>query len=89
MPVVMQITWADGSVEELRLPAEVWMDDSTRFTKLVVAEQEIQKIVVDPHVEMADANPDDNTWPRRAVEATFQLQSPERDPNRMQDERAN
>jgi hypothetical protein len=89
MPVVMQITWADGTVEDLRLPAEVWMDDSRNFTKLLVAEQEIETIVVDPHLEMADANPNDNTWPKRAVEATFQLQGSERDLNRMQDARGN
>jgi len=88
MPVVLQITWEDGRVQELRLPAEIWMEDSTHVTKLLLADKEIQEILLDPSLEMADADMSDNAWPRKAIEETFQLRGPELEPNTMQTEQS-
>jgi len=87
MPVVLEITWDNGKTEEIRLPAEFWMEDPEYNTKLILADRNIRSITVDPHLEMADADMNDNHWPREVLEETFQLIKEDREPNAMQEAR--
>jgi hypothetical protein len=85
MPAILAIEYADGSDEELRLPAEIWRHDPERVLKLLVREKEIVSIVLDPHRETADIDLDNNHWPKQVVKSRFQLFKHEQEKNPMQE----
>ena len=63
MPVILEAHYTDGSTEEVRVPAEIWRSNRTTITKLIIADKDIAKVVLDPHSETADADTSDNVWP--------------------------
>ena len=73
MPVILSFTYADGSQEVHRIPAEVWRMNPHRFAKVFVTEQPITGIVVDPFLETADTDTGNNYWPPRVQPTRFQL----------------
>ncbi|RMF14266.1 MAG: aminopeptidase, partial [Alphaproteobacteria bacterium] len=75
-PLPLRIRYADGSEEEVRLPAEIWRHDPRRVTKLFVTEKEIVGVIFDPHHETGDADEYDNAWPRRPEEIRLRLTKP-------------
>jgi hypothetical protein len=82
MPVILEVEFADGVKEELRIPAEIWRRQSSTVTKLIPTRKEIRSITLDPHLETADADPSNNHWPRKPVKSKFQLFKEERDTKR-------
>jgi hypothetical protein len=73
MPVILKVDYTDGSTEELRLPAEIWRVDNAKTAKLILTTKEIKSLQLDPHEETADADVENNFWPRRAIQSRFQL----------------
>ena len=84
MPLILGIDYADGTQEELRIPAEIWRRDAHRVTKLLIRDKEIASITLDPHLETADADPSDNTWPRKPVKTRLELFKQKKEKNLMQ-----
>jgi len=67
MPVILEITYADQSTEIYRIPAEIWRRNSKRVSKLLIRDKEITDIVVDPRLETADIDLNNNYYPRRIL----------------------
>jgi predicted secreted protein len=67
MPIILQFDYADGSSEEMRLPAEIWRRSPAAVKKLVVTEKEIVSVTVDPLQETADVDIENNYYPRRII----------------------
>lgn len=67
MPVILELEYVNGSKEEVRLPAEIWRRNATRVKKLLVSENELVSIVVDPMQETSDADIENNYYPRRII----------------------
>ena len=88
MPVILELDYTDGTKEELRLPAEIWRYNNTEVSKMIVTKKEIASITLDPHLETADVDLANNSFPRRPARTLFQIQG-ERPPaqNPMQRER--
>ncbi|UCE04261.1 MAG: M1 family metallopeptidase [Candidatus Latescibacterota bacterium] len=84
MPAILDITYGDGSSEELRVPAEIWRRDPARASKLLLTQREIRSIALDPHLETADVNLDNNHWPRKPIKSRFQLFKEQKPKNPMQ-----
>ncbi len=84
MPVILEIEYADGKKEELRIPAEIWRRNNQAVTKMIVTPREIKSIVVDPHLETADTDLSNNAWPPKPVKTPFQLFKERETPNPMQ-----
>ena len=40
MPVILKLTFADGSTEEVRLPAEIWRANARKVTKSLLRKKE-------------------------------------------------
>ena len=78
MPVILEIHYADGEVEELRIPAEIWRRNAQQMSKLLICKREIDAIVLDPHLETADVDTSNNRFPRLPVEETFELKPREK-----------
>ncbi|MGS2761605.1 M1 family metallopeptidase [Sinomicrobium sp. M5D2P9] len=62
MPVVYEVTYADGSKERKTLPVEVWQRGAA-WTHLLKVDKEIKKIEIDPDKELPDVNISNNSWP--------------------------
>ena len=73
MPVILAIEYADGSKEELRIPAEIWRYNHTEVSKLIMSHKEIRSIALDPHLETADVDASNNYFPRRPVKMRFPI----------------
>lgn len=72
MPVILELTYTDGTKEELRIPAEIWRLNNFNVSKLIFTKKEIAFITLDPHLETADVDLTNNTFPRRPVKSRFQ-----------------
>ena len=85
MPVILEITFADGTKEVLRIPAEIWRYNDKNVSKLIATPKEIASITLDPHLETADADLTNNSFPRRLLRLQSQpLKSAPPPPNPMQ-----
>ena len=73
MPILLQIEYEDGNKELMRIPAEIWRMDSRRVSKLLMTKKPIRSLLVDPNLETADADVQNNRFPRRVVKSRFQL----------------
>ncbi len=86
MPVILKLTYSDGSDETIRIPAEIWRRNSQQVIWQHVSSKTLVSAEVDPLRETADANLANNYFPRRIDERTLRL-SPPPPPgeNRMRD----
>jgi len=73
MPVIVEIEYTDGSSEVRRWPAALWRRNPNSVTKLVMSKKEIKSITLDPFLETADADVENNHWPRRPVRTRLEL----------------
>jgi hypothetical protein len=73
MPVILQLDYIDGTTEELRIPAEIWRYNNYDVTKLIMTPKEIKSITLDPHLETADVDLSNNSFPSRPIKSRFQL----------------
>ena len=87
-PVILEISFKDGKNKRVRIPAEIWKRNNGSVNKLIISQKEITQIEVDPMLETADTDRQNNFWPRKAIESRFQLQKRKRDKNPMQKARA-
>ena len=85
MPIIFDIHYQDGSQEEMRLPAEIWRRDADEVSKLLMVKKPIERIVVDPHRETADADLSNNVYPPRIDEQIFRVRKGRDHSNPMRD----
>ncbi|MEO1407358.1 MAG: aminopeptidase, partial [Pseudomonadota bacterium] len=81
MPIILGLEFTDGSQERLYLPAEIWRRNPHSVSKLLVFEKgkELTQIVIDPDWETADADLENNYYPRRITPSrieAFKIQQP-------------
>lgn len=69
MPIVLGLTFKDGSKEKLTIPAEIWRRNSREVAKLLVYPKgkELEQVMVDPDWETGDADLENNHYPRRII----------------------
>lgn len=78
-PVIIEWTYADGTKELEKLPAEIWRMNETRFTKVFKKDKEVTNIVIDPNMETADVNTEDNVFPKKEAASKFEKFKSEND----------
>lgn len=91
MPLPLLLTWEDGSVEDVLLPAEVWKRNPETFSKLFVANQPLASVRLDPQRQIADADRTNNVYPSELIPGRFGIDAALRRGNPMrtaEDERA-
>jgi hypothetical protein len=62
MPLIVEFTYADGTTEVHRIPAEIWKLDSKNVSRVFVTNKIATKIVLDPFLETADTDVTNNYW---------------------------
>jgi len=65
MPLIVELTYADGTTKRETFPAQIWMKNDTKASKVFATTKEIVKITVDPDAETADVNTANNSWPNK------------------------
>jgi hypothetical protein len=89
MPVIIDLEFADGSHEEHRIPAEIWRANDRRVSKVFVTAKEVTRVILDPHLEVADVDRANNYWPPKVEATRFELfkESAKKPENVMQRDR--
>jgi len=69
MPIILQLTYADGTTEDQYIPAEIWRRSPKNVRKLIVSDKnkELVSVVVDPGWETADVDVENNHYPRQII----------------------
>lgn len=73
MPIIVEFTYADGTKEVDRIPAQIWRKNENKVTKVYIKDKEVTSIKLDPMKETADINENNNTWGTIAEPSKFQL----------------
>jgi hypothetical protein len=84
MPIILEVEYEDGSSEEVRIPAEIWVKNSSKVSKLFMTDKEIVSLTLDPHLETADTDLGNNRFPPRPIKTRFQLFKEKKEKNPMQ-----
>ncbi|AJR03632.1 M1 family metallopeptidase [Siansivirga zeaxanthinifaciens] len=71
MPIIVEITFEDGSKERKTFPAQIWRYNDKEVKKIFKTEKAIASIVVDPDLETADVDTTNNTWPNKEEKSKF------------------
>ena len=71
MPVIIEWTYADGTKEIDKIPAEVWRTNESRITKVFIKQKEVRNIVLDPNNELTDVDSRDNVFPKTQQPSRF------------------
>ncbi|ESP92105.1 M1 family metallopeptidase [Pseudoalteromonas luteoviolacea] len=69
MPILLELTYEDGSKESQYIPAEIWRRTPKHVRKLIVTDKNkvLTQVVVDPGWETADVDVENNHYPRRII----------------------
>jgi hypothetical protein len=69
MPLIVQFTFADGTTQEERIPAQIWRRNENHVTKVFLTNKRATSIKLDPMRETADIDESNNSWPQGAEPA--------------------
>jgi hypothetical protein len=64
MPLIVELTYADGTKEKQTFPAQIWMKNDTSVKRVFSSTQEIKSFKIDPDLETADVDTSNNSWPK-------------------------
>ncbi|MDN3587314.1 M1 family metallopeptidase [Pedobacter aquatilis] len=73
MPIIVEFTYADGTNEIDRIPAQIWRHNELKTSKFYVKDKEVQSILIDPLRETADIDTSNNSWGGKAKESKFKV----------------
>ena len=69
--VVFEFT--DGETVLIRVPAQIWSRNNLKTSKVYQFDKQVVSVILDPFLETADCDTENNYWPRRAKESRFEL----------------
>ena len=65
MPIIIEWTYADGTKEIERLPAEIWRLNEAEVKKTFLKDKKVVNIVIDPNKELPDVDMNNNVFPKQ------------------------
>jgi hypothetical protein len=85
MPVILQVTYNDGTTALFRYPAETWRYDNIHVQKLLLSDKKITQFELDPFQETGDIDTDNNAFPEKIRQKRFKVKlKPDEEKNPMQ-----
>ena len=63
MPIPVKLTYENGEIEELMIPAEIWRRNTNKVTKLFVRKKRLPSLDIDSAHQTADADFSNNSYP--------------------------
>ena len=71
MPIIVEITFEDGTSENHYFPAQIWRMNDKEVTRTFATKKAVSKIVLDSKEETADINSSNNSWPKTTEKSKF------------------
>lgn len=72
MPLIVEYSYADGSTERVTYPVQLWRKNDASVKKIIASDKELVGVTVDPQLETADVNTDNNSWPKQEAPSDFE-----------------
>lgn len=73
MPLIFEFTFEDGTKQIERIPAEIWKMSEASASKVFRFGKKVTNIALDPLLETADVELNNNFWPTRNMPSQFEL----------------
>jgi hypothetical protein len=73
MPLIIQVSFADGTEEIIRIPAEIWRRQNYNVSKVFIFDKVVTNFRLDPFLETADTDLSNNSWPKEVEPTRFKL----------------
>jgi hypothetical protein len=73
MPIIVEFTYADGTKQVDRIPAQIWRLNEKHASKFYVQDKEVASIKLDPMRETADIDETNNYWGKLPQPSKFQV----------------
>ncbi len=73
MPVILEMTYMDGTTEVLRYPAELWRMYEDKVSKVLISDKEVKSFRLDPFLETADTDMNNNHFPKQESPTRYEL----------------
>jgi hypothetical protein len=69
MPIILDLTFADGTTENQYIPAEIWRRTPKAVNKMIITDKdkELVSVTVDARWETADVDVSNNHYPRQII----------------------
>ena len=73
MPIILEFEFTDGSKEVVRIPAEIWKVNNYEVSKVFKFNKQVKNITLDPFLETADIDVNNNYWPPKIQPSRIEL----------------
>jgi hypothetical protein len=73
MPLILQFEFEGGEKQLIRIPAEIWSRNNLKTSKVFRFDNRVVSVTLDPYLETADCDTENNLWPLRIKENRFEL----------------
>ncbi len=73
MPLILEFTFEDQTTEIIRIPAEIWRRHEENVSKVFIFDRPITSLRLDPFLETADTDLNNNSWPAEKVSTRYEL----------------
>ncbi len=73
MPLIIEFTFQDNTKQVFRIPAEIWRQYEDKVYKVFILDKEVKSVRLDPFLETADTDLDNNSWPKEVNPTRYQL----------------
>ena len=73
MPIILQLEYIDSTEYIIRIPAEIWKMNRDQVTKIFATKKEVKSFTLDPKLETADIDLNNNYYPRKMILSKFEL----------------
>lgn len=73
MPVIYELQYEDGTSEVIRIPAEIWRKGEKKITKVHASDKKIIRVILDPYLETADIDIENNYFPKEEQFSKFEI----------------
>jgi hypothetical protein len=72
-PIIIEATFDDNSTEVVRIPAEIWRMYEEKVSKVLIFDKQVISFKIDPFLETADTDLNNNSWPARVEPTRFDM----------------
>ena len=73
MPIILDFTLKNKEHEIVKIPVEIWKNNDNKITKVFSFDHEVTQIELDPFLETADTDRNNNYWPSYTEPSKFEL----------------
>ncbi|MGS0680602.1 M1 family aminopeptidase [Shewanella sp. 125m-7] len=83
MPILLNLTYTDNTVESLNIPAEIWRRSPMIVNKLIITDKELKEVEIDPSWQTADVDLNNNYFPRRIIPSRIEAYKKEKSKSKL------